>query len=127
MILAFDPGKNIGVAQVSLTGQLLYHEIITFEMLKDFPIANDLNILIGKGTGAKRLTEVFDERQLDYHLIDETGTSLEARKLYFKDHPPKGLMRLLPESFRSPPELIDDYAAFAIALRYLAQTTTARD
>lgn len=127
MILAFDPGKNIGVAQVSLTGQLLHHEIIGFERLNDYPIPKEAHILIGQGTGAKRITDLLDRLQYRYQLIDETGTSLEARQLYFKDHPPKGLWRLLPQSLRSPPELIDDYAAYAIALRHLAQTTTARD
>ncbi|MCA9839764.1 MAG: hypothetical protein KC422_22845 [Trueperaceae bacterium] len=125
MILAFDPGKNIGVAHVSTTGQLLHHKIISFETFQDYPIPKDMLVLIGRGTGAKRLTEVFTQRHISYELVDETGTSLEARRLYFRDHPAKGFMRLLPESFRSPPELIDDYAAYAIALRYL-KTTTAR-
>ena len=49
------------------------------------------------------------------------GRLSEARPLYFRDHPPKGLMRFLPRGLWSPPELIDDYAAYAIALRYLNQ------
>jgi len=52
-------------------------------------------------------------------LVEEAGTTLEARRLYFADHPPRGWRRLVPRSMQLPPEPYDDYAAIALARRYL--------
>jgi hypothetical protein len=51
--------------------------------------------------------------------VDERDTTLRARELWRRAEPPRGLARLLPPGLRSPPGPIDDYAAWAIALRYL--------
>lgn len=120
MIVAFDPGKNIGVAVVE-EGRLRRHEILTLEHLVSFAIPASATVIVGSGTGSKGVQRVLKARGVNYVVVDEWGSSLTARKLYWQANPPKGLRRLLPESMRAPQELIDDYAAYALALAFLAR------
>ncbi len=118
MIVAIDPGKNIGVAVVSDDGELIKSEIICIEDLKTYSFPENATVLIGNGTSSQKIIKLLDIQAI---LVDETNTSLIARDLYFKDNPAKGLGRLIPIGLRSPDRLIDDYAAYAIALRYLGK------
>lgn len=72
--------------------------------------------LVGAGTGAKRLLPRLREWFPDIHweLVEERDTTLRARELYFRYHPPRGWRRLLPKGMRIPPEPYDDYAALAL-------------
>ncbi|ADI15582.1 hypothetical protein [Truepera radiovictrix] len=119
MIVALDPGRNIGVAFVNPLGRLVYRTIITLGDLETLLIPAGTTVVVGDGTGSEAVQRVLRARALSFALVDETGTSLEARALYFRDHPPRGVWRLLPKGLRVPPRLIDDYAAYALALRYL--------
>ncbi|HHO55106.1 MAG TPA: resolvase [Trueperaceae bacterium] len=118
VIVAIDPGKNIGVAVVSDDGELIKSEIICIEDLKTYSFPENATVLIGNGTSSQKIIKLLDIQAI---LVDETNTSLIARDLYFKDNPAKGLGRLIPIGLRSPDRLIDDYAAYAIALRYLGK------
>ncbi len=118
-LVALDPGKNVGVAFVAQSGALLFHQVLTLEQLEALELPEDVTFLVGNGTGTGDVQGVLKGRGLPYNVVDEWGSSLAARKLYFRDHPPKGFGRLVPEGMRSPPELIDDYAAYALALEYL--------
>ncbi len=120
-IVGIDPGKNVGVALVSTQGKLIRGSIINLAECADFIFPEDAILALGNGTGSKSIQTILQKRNLEPILIDETNTTLEARQLYFNDHPPKGLYRLLPEGLRPPPRCLDDYAAYAIALRYLEQ------
>ena len=122
MIVAFDPGKNIGIAFVNEQADLEQQHILTLEQILTYQLPEEAVLVVGNGTGSEAVEQVLKARGLSYTVIDETGTTLEARPLYFKAHPPKGLLRLLPKGMLSPPELIDGYAAYAIALRYLKTT-----
>ncbi|MCS7301351.1 MAG: hypothetical protein NZ556_07345 [Fimbriimonadales bacterium] len=75
--------------------------------------------LIGAGTGAKRLLPLLREwfPALCWEPVAERNTTLQARELYFRYHPPRGWRRLLPKGMRIPPEPYDDYAALAIILQ----------
>jgi RNase H-fold protein (predicted Holliday junction resolvase) len=119
MIVAFDPGKNIGVAFVNPYGRLVYRAIISLEELKTLVIPTGTTVIVGDGTGSRAVQEVLRARALSFAVVDETDTSLQARELYFRHHPPRGLRRLLPQGMRAPARPIDDYAAYALALRYL--------
>lgn len=122
-LVALDPGKNIGVAYVSRSGTLLFHQVLSLTELEALDFPEDATFLVGNGTGTIDLQTVLQARGLAYNVLDEWGTSLAARKLYFRDHPPKGFERLVPEGMRTPPKLIDDYAAYALALEYLELST----
>lgn len=119
-IVALDPGRNIGVAFVASDGTLGFHQVLSLTQLKTLTLPEQATVLIGDGTGSEALQALLAERGVRYELVDEWGSSLTARTLYFRDHPPKGLQKLVPPGMRTPPELIDDYAAYALALAYLA-------
>ncbi len=77
-------------------------------------------IAIGNGTHSKAFTErVRAALPCEILTVDERNTTLEARGLYWKIHKPKFWTRLIPEGLRVPARMLDDLAAFAIALRGL--------
>lgn len=124
VIVAIDPGKHVGIAFVSLQGELGWHTITDVAGLNMLELPKDATVIVGNGTGAQQVTRVLQTRNINYQLVEERNTSLEARQLYFAGHPPKGWQRLLPPGLRSPNVLIDDYAAYAIALRFLSTPST---
>jgi hypothetical protein len=77
-------------------------------------------LLVGAGTGAKRLLPQLQAwfPQVSWEVAAERDTTLRARELYFKHHPPRGWRRLLPKGMRIPPEPYDDYAALALILQH---------
>lgn len=78
-------------------------------------------IVVGKGTNASALCEDLWVLQRPIQLVDERETTLQARRLYFEEHPPAGWRRLIPIGMQLPPCPIDDYAAVLIGRRYLAE------
>ncbi|MFO7546859.1 MAG: hypothetical protein R6W77_15300 [Trueperaceae bacterium] len=120
MIVAFDPGRNVGVAHVGDDGALLRRAIVTLAAVDRLDVPDGAVVLVGNGTGSRALCARLEARGLLVQTVAEEGTSLEARELYYREHPARGLTRLFPVGMRSPPVPIDDYAAFAIALRWLA-------
>lgn len=119
MVVGIDPGRNIGVAFVHDDGRLERTLILSLEELARLPLPEGAALVVGGGTGSRSVQALLSRRGLAFVVLDERGTSLEAIELYFRDHPPRGLWRLIPKGLRSPPRPIDDYAAYAIALRYL--------
>jgi len=118
-IVAFDPGRNLGVAYVSAAGELLEGLVLESARLEAVTVPEGARVLVGDGTGSAELVAALRERGLEAELVPEEGTSLEARALYYQANEPRGLARLVPTGMRVPPVLIDDYAAYAIALRWL--------
>ncbi|MBV8082098.1 MAG: Holliday junction resolvase RuvX [Candidatus Eremiobacteraeota bacterium] len=56
-------------------------------------------------------------------IVDERRTTLEARQRYYQDHPPRGLLRLIPRGLLVPNEPLDGYAALLIVERFLSRKT----
>jgi hypothetical protein len=120
MIIALDPGQNLGIAFVEeASGRLLWCEVITLEGLGTLDVPPNSTFVVGDGTGHEKVLAVLKARGFSYALVDEVGTTLEAKNLYFEAHPPKGLLRFLPKGMWAAPRNLDDYAAYAIALKYL--------
>ena len=67
---------------------------------------------------AKTLLAAYPD--LAIHIIDEAHSTEEARQLYWKLHPPKGLMKLIPLGMRTPPGNMDGLAAVILVQRYLS-------
>ena len=82
-------------------------------------------VLVGDQTGAKQVLNRLSGLPVPVTSVRERGTTLLARRRYFRDHPPRGWRRLLPLSFQVPPEPYDDYAAVVIAETYLAGKSAA--
>lgn len=129
IILSIDPGREkTGIALLNQTKEILMHKIIESKLLietieqlvESYQIDK---IVMGNGTSSKEKAKQIKAHfsNLDLSLINEYRTTDEARKLYFKKNPPKGLKRLIPIGMQVPPVPIDDYAAIVIGLKYLNQ------
>jgi len=128
LVLAVDPGRRkCGIAVVSETAVLVRHVVPRDrlgEMLRSLRARFALTeAVVGDRTGAGDVVaEVRRELSaLPVALADERGTTLEARRLYFAEHPRRGWRRLLPVGLQVPPEPYDDYAAVALARRRAAR------
>lgn len=120
-LAGIDPGYNLGVALVSSDGALLEAHVLAGDDLEGMvTLARRAGqVALGDGTGSARAAAALAAAGVAYVVVDETGTSLEARTLYFQRNPARGLLRLLPAGLRLPPAPSDAYAAWAIALRLL--------
>lgn len=118
-IAAFDPGRNVGLAVVDGEGRLHRHAVLTLEDVATLELPTGAVVVIGGGTGRRALRDALRTRGWTPREVDERDTSLHARELWRRAVPARGLARLLPPGLRSPSGPIDDYAAWAIALRYL--------
>lgn len=78
-------------------------------------------VCLGDGTGREPFARALTDRGVVYSTTAEHGTTLIARELYWRLHPPTGLQRLIPLSLRVPPRAIDDLAAAIIAARGAAE------
>lgn len=139
IVCGIDPGREkVGIAVVSHGELLLSCLILRSELQQafDYVLEERWSLLpviergigkfgsiqcvyLGNGTGSSSLQHEMDFRNVPVRKIDETGTTLHARALYWRLHPPRGLWRLIPLSLRVPPRPVDDLAAWAIALRGL--------
>lgn len=124
-ILAIDPGSDkCGIAVVAADGTVFERSIVapelvaeTVRMLTETYAVQ--KIAIGDATTSRKLQQKLSAQfpSLKFTLIDERNSTLEARALYWKTHPPRGWRRVVPLSLQLPPVPIDDFAAVVLALR----------
>ncbi|HLJ83174.1 MAG TPA: hypothetical protein VKT51_03225 [Candidatus Eremiobacteraceae bacterium] len=127
-VIGIDPGRaKCGYAVATLTGERLALEVIPITELgrrvgADISRSPIAMICIGHATSSRDVERLCRERWPDIPrtIVDETNTSLEARGRYFEEHPPKGLMRLIPRGLLTPKEPMDGYAALIILERWLS-------
>lgn len=151
MIVGVDPGRDkIGFAAVSRDGELLFAGILpsgescAFQSAfaageishlrqwltvppKDPDMHWDAPFVFAVGDGTLG-TAAADELAARFgagcvHSVDERGTTLEAKPLYWSIHKPSLLQMLLPRALRIPPRSLDDMAAWAIAKRFIGNTS----
>ncbi len=128
-VLGLDPGTDkCGVALLAGDRSVLYQSVVSPEALPGTIAALQecfeiVRVAIGDRTGsaeiARQLTEAGVE--LPIERTSEAMSSLLARRRYWRDHPPRGLARLIPLGLRIPPRPVDDYAAIIIAERLLEE------
>ena len=128
--LAVDPGREkCGLAVVDELGGVVCRARCDTESLME-EVARIIDryrpacCLLGNGTGSKKIEKKLGELlhkfdNCDIMTVDETATTEAARGLYWRANPPTGWRRLLPLSMLVPPEPIDDWAAVALARRWL--------
>ncbi|HOB91319.1 MAG: pre-16S rRNA-processing nuclease YqgF [Bacillota bacterium] len=130
LIVAVDPGREkCGLAVLTLSGQVLEKAVVAPDLVPKAIIealqGRDAEALVvGDRTAKQDLINILGESLIRRFRkgiveVDEHLSSLEGRKRYLDDHPPKGLWRLIPRGLRVPAEPFDDYAAVVLAERYL--------
>lgn len=130
-ILAIDPGSDkigfavvyydlthaeMGVVYLAEVGKLFKRLCVGTDNLPD-------TIVIGNGTAASVVCRLYNNLDIDIpvRFAEEKNTTYKARARYFLEHPPTGLWRLVPIGLQLPPRPIDDYAAWLIGEKYLAE------
>jgi RNase H-fold protein (predicted Holliday junction resolvase) len=126
--VGIDPGLvKCGYAVVTLGGNRLALEIVPTPRLAE-RLAQDLQarpvrtICLGNATKSEMVLRMIRASwpTAPVTIVDERNTSLEARRRYYDDHPPRGLWRLVPRGLLVPKEQLDGYAALLIIERFRA-------
>lgn len=128
-VLGIDPGRRkTGVAAVGAQGEILWREIIAPDTL-EMRLPEILNqwqierIALGDSTASDdaraQIERAIVDSSIEFRVVDESGSTLEARALYWDANPRAGWRKLVPLSLQEPPEPIDDYAAAIVARRGL--------
>lgn len=126
-ILAVDPGtRKSGYAVLAQDGNALEQGVEpTASLLAVARAACERHgvtrLVLGQGTHAKPVESLLLSLALPVSFVDERETTIRARALYFRDHPPQGWRRLVPLGLQLPPRPIDDYAAVLIGRRFLGK------
>lgn len=140
MYLGIDPGRQkFGWALGGAEGTLVASGVVPAEELEEFALkaahsckdcgewlfegelpegGKIVKVFCGDGTGHARFVQEL-ARYFEVELAEELNTTLEARRLYWNMHPPRGLKRFVPLSLLVPPRCVDDLAAFCILRRAL--------
>ena len=79
-------------------------------------------IVVGGGTGAEDARAELERAGFSVAVVGEAFSTLEARSLYWKLHPPRGWRRIIPLSLLFPPRDLDDLAAWILVLRFRASS-----
>lgn len=120
IVVGVDPGRNIGLAWVDVKGRLLRAAVTDLGGLAGLEVAHGVVVAVGDGTGTRAARAALERPGRTIVVVDEFATSEEGRRLYWRDHPARGWRRWVPTGMRIAPRALDDYAAYAIALRWLA-------
>ena len=124
IVLAVDPGREkCGVAVCGPEGVVARRVV----RVSDLPsVARDWvatygvrAVVVGDQTGCAHVFALLRDIPVQVEAAVERGSTLQARRRYFQDHPPRGWRRLIPRSFQLPPVPYDDYAALVLAEAYL--------
>lgn len=133
-VIAVDPGREkCGVAAVHRLNGVLYKAVVetgrlsgvVLDLARRFAISA---VVVGDRTSHRETVRALgalrpDGCPLDIGTVDEHRSTDEARSRYWLDHPPRGLLRLIPVTMRFPPEPVDDYVAVILAERYFGRRT----
>lgn len=127
IVAAVDPGREkCGVAVVAGNGDVLEQSVVPTERLVDEMEArvrrfSPERILLGDGTTSRAAETAIREAMpgIPVEIVDEYRTTDDARRAYWKAHPPTGWRRFLPTGMQVPPVPVDDFVAVLLAQRYL--------
>ncbi|MDR7400527.1 MAG: hypothetical protein QN142_05320 [Armatimonadota bacterium] len=125
-VLAIDPGRDKCGLAVAQPGRVLHQEVVARDRLawRVAELAGEYAvhvIVVGGATGSQEVLREVSGLGRPVETVPEQGSSLEARRRYFRDHPARGLARLIPQGLRVPPRPVDDYVAVILAERFLEE------
>ena len=119
-IVSVDPGRNkCGLVLVDCDSDCVIegHVVATNAVLDTLQcwrqVAPVEFLVLGNGTASGSLRDQLPE-DLPVKLVDERGTTLQARKRYWQLWPPRGWRRLIPQGLLLPPTELDAVAALVI-------------
>jgi len=126
-VIGIDPGRTkCGVAVVLEAGERLALDVVPTEALAERLQArigegDVAAICVGHATTSDAVVALCRRMWPDIPVavVDESNTTLQARQRYYRDHPPRGLLRLVPRGLLVPKEPLDGYAALLIVERFL--------
>lgn len=131
VVLGLDPGRDkCGFAALEReaggTIRVLMQRVIETTNLEQEVAAavakfSPSRLIEGNGTTSSEARTRIERAlpSLAITVIDEYRTTEQAKKEYWKAHPPKGLRRLIPTTMQVPPVPVDDFVAVILATRYL--------
>jgi len=119
IVLAIDPGFRVGYAYLDTRGRCLDRGIESGDAIADRLDHCTIEVAVGDGTERHQVLRAADASGVNVKVIDEDGTTLEGRELWRRAEGSLGFRRWLPHGLKLPSGPIDDYAAWAIGLRYL--------
>ena len=119
-IISVDPGRSkCGLVLVDCErDSVLQGEVIATEAVLDTlqcwrQLAPVERLVLGNGTASESLRNQLPA-DLPIKLVDERGTTLQARKRYWQLWPPRGWRRFVPLGLLVPPTELDSVAALVI-------------
>ena len=119
-IISVDPGRSkCGLVLVDCEhDRVLRGEVIATEAVLDTlqcwrQLAPVERLVLGNGTASESLRNQLPA-DLPIKLVDEHGTTLQARKRYWQLWPPRGWRRFVPLGLLVPPTELDAVAALVI-------------
>ena len=129
LILALVPGRiNCGIARVAADGAAVWRRVVPRSQLER--TLNELSaqlpeiVLVTSGHQSKTarglLIQIFGAERV--RVVEDQASRSAARSLYFADHPPSGLWKLVPRSLITPSKPIDDYFAVVLARHWIAHS-----
>jgi len=131
-VIAIDPGRDkCGVAVVGKGDGMQWKQVIETSRLA--AVVEELartrgitTVVLGDRTAHRSAVDALAEvtvegRPLSIHPVDEHRSSDEGRSRYWHDNQPRGIMRLIPVTMRTPPVPVDDYVAVILAERFFRQ------
>lgn len=125
-IIGIDPGTaKCGYAAVYEDGARAALEIVATDSIAqrieaDVSAGDVAAICIGDSTTSDAMVRLCKSHwpNVPIAVVDERNTTFEARRAYYDDHPPRGLLRLVPRGMLFPGVALDGYAALLIIERY---------
>ncbi len=124
-VIALDPGRmkcGLAVFEDQLLIRKAVLPVASLQEELHCWYTDTAKVLVGDRTGSRKfiseLHEMFGIMKEDVVLVDEHRSTMEARRRYWQDNPPRGWRRLLPTTMQEPPVPVDDYVAVILAERY---------
>ena len=122
-IVAIDPGKEKFGYAIFNGVETVEKGIFPLDKLADFMIKfkEMERIVLGRGTGWRAIYKLLEEKGLKDKvvLIEERGTTEEAKRRYFAERKGKGLFWLIRKWLNLPDRPVDDLSAQIIGERFL--------
>ena len=119
-LVSIDPGTHkcglilADIEQGNVIDGRVVHSSLLIKLLDSWSYKHSFSaIILGNGTNSNYLVDILKDIA-PINIVDETGSTLRARKRYWEIIPPKGFMSFIPKSLLFPPKELDAFAALIL-------------